>query len=398
MKKKILASAVAMIMTASLLAGCGADKPAETKAPETKTEESKAEGGDAAADGETIKIAVAAPMTGDNSEYGLGFYAAAQMKAEEVNAAGGVLGKQVEIIQYDDKNSPEEAQSIAQQIASDDEVVGVIGHFASGVCMVAAPIYQENGIIEISPSSSHADYSGIGDYIFRNNTIIVKEATAALDIAITDLGYKKIGIINIETDWGSNTESVLNDLITNWGDGVELVASESVVESSDDYSPAITKLNEAGAEVCICAGMYSLDGPVCKQYKAINPDIQIIGFSNAYTENLLSLAGDSAEGMCFPVLFYSGSEEPKVKSFVDTFTEKTGKAPSALTAQAYDSTGILLQAIEEAGTTDRAAVRDKVAGIQYDGVTGNTVFDEIGDVQKDFVKLTVKDGAFALMD
>ncbi len=398
MKKKVLACAMAMALAVSALAGCGADKPAETKAPETKAaEETKAPEADAPS-GDTIKIAVAAPMTGDNSEYGLGFYAAAQMKAEEINAAGGLLGKQVEVLQFDDKNSPEEAQSIAQQIASAGDIAGVIGHFASGVCMVAAPIYQENGIIEISPSSSHADYSGIGDYIFRNNTIIVKEATAALDIAINTLGHKKIGIINIETDWGVNTESICNDLITNWGDGVELVATESVVESSDDYTPAITKLNEAGAEVRICAGMYSLDGPVCKQYKEINPDIQIIGFSNAYTENLLSLAGDSAEGMCFPVLFFSGSTEPKIKNFVDTFTEKTGKAPSALTAQAYDSVGILLQAIEEAGTTDSAAVRDKVAGIQYDGVTGMTVFDEIGDVQKEFVKLTVKDGAFALMD
>lgn len=396
MKKKLLASIAAVTVAASLLAGCGSKEAAETT---TKTEASETKAGETEAKDEgTIKIAVAAPMTGDNSEYGLGFYTAAQMKVDEVNAAGGVLGKQVELVQYDDKNSPEEAQTIAQQIASDGDIVGVIGHFASGVCMVAAPIYQENGIIEISPSSSHVDYSVIGDYIFRNNVVIESEARTGLDIAINDLGYKKIGIISIETDWGTNTEAITRKLVEDWGDGVELVASESVVESSDDYSPAITKLDQAGAEVVICVGMYSLDGPVCKQYKAINPDIQIIGFSNTYTENLLSLAGEDAEGMCFPVSFYSGSQEENVKSFVEEFTEKSGAAPSSLTAQAYDSTGILLEAIETAGSTDSEAVRDAVANISYAGVTGQTEFDENGDVQKSLVKMTVKNGEFVLFE
>lgn len=344
-----------------------------------------------------IRIAVAAPMTGDNANYGIGFYNAATMMAEEWNENGGCLGREVEIVQYDDKNSPEEAASIAQKIASDGDIAGVIGHFASGVCMVAAPTYQENGIIEISPSSSHPDYSSIGDYIFRNNTVIQTEAAAALDIAVNDLGKTKIGIISIMTDWGTSTGTIVEELIEEM-DGAELVAHEEVEESSDDYSPAITKLNDAGADVVICVGMYSLDGPVAKQYKAINPDIQIIGFSNAYDEQLLELGGDAVEGMCFPVLFYSGSDDPAIRSYVDGYTEKYGSAPSALTSQAYDSVGMLLTAIEEAGTTDSATVRDVLANLTYQGVTGETTFDEIGDVQKDFVKMTVKDGEFTPLE
>jgi branched-chain amino acid transport system substrate-binding protein len=144
--------------------------------------------------------------------------------------------------------------------------------------------------------------------------------------------------------------------------------------------------------------MYSLDGPVAKQYKAINPDIQIIGFSNAYDEQLLELGGDAVEGMCFPVLFYSGSDDPAIRSYVDGYTEKYGSAPSALTSQAYDSVVMLLTAIEEAGTTDSATVRDVLANLTYQGVTGETTFDEIGDVQKDFVKMTVKDGEFTPLE
>lgn len=354
-----------------------------------------AEGSSTAASGDTIKIAVAAPMTGDNAEYGKGFVNAAQMKVEEWNANGGVLGKKIEIVAFDDKNSGEEAASIAQKIISDKGIVGVVGHFASGVCMVAAPTYEENKVIEISPSASHPDYSGIGDYIFRNNTVINAEASAGLDIAINDLGKKNIGIISIKTDWGTKTSAIVKELIEEQaGTGAKVVAHEEVMEGSDDYSPAITKLNAAGADVVICVGMYNLLAPVAKQYKQVNPDIALVGFSNSYSQQLLSLGGSAVEGVRFPVIFFSGSDDPKVKSYVEEYTKKYGSAPSALTSQAYDSVGMLLESIKTVGSTEREKVRDALAAIEYEGVTGHTVFNEIGDVQKTFIKVVIKDGKF----
>lgn len=391
--KKFLSITLAMFMTLAAMAGCG-----NSSAPVS----SQTSGGAAAADpaastaGDPVRIAVAAPMTGDNAEYGIGFYNAATLMAEKWNASGGVLGRQIEIVQYDDKNSSEEAASIAQKIVSEGNIAGVIGHFASGVCMVAAPVYQENQIIEISPSSSHPDYSSIGDYIFRNNTVIDVEASASLDIAINDLGKKKIGIIAIQTDWGQNTASVVEELIAGeYGEsGATIVAREDVMEGSDDYSPAITKLDAAGADVVICCGMYSLVGPVSKQYKQINPDISIVAFSNAYSQQLIELGGEAVNGVRFPVIFFSGSEDPAIKKYVEAYTAQFGSEPSALTSQAYDSTGMLLEAIKAAGTTDSAAVKDELYKLNYPGVTGDTQFDEIGDVHKAFVKVEIQDGKF----
>ncbi|OYO59631.1 ABC transporter substrate-binding protein, partial [Lachnotalea glycerini] len=311
---------------------------------------------------------------------------------------GPVLGQHIGVVPYGDKNSSEEAATIAQKIVSEGDIVGVIGHFSSGVCLTAAPIYQQNQIIEISPSASHPDYSLVGDYIFRNNTVIKSEAAASIDIATQDLGKKNIGIISIKTDWGTNTSQVIKDLVEQLGSDVKVVAHEEVVEGSDDYSPAITKLNEAGADVVICAGMYNLVAPVAKQYKQINPDIQIVGFSNAYSQQLIELGGDSVEGVCFPVIFFSESQDEKIKTYVDAFTKAYGTAPSALSSQAYDSVGMLLTAIEQAGTTDSQQVRKFLADLGYDGVTGYTKFDENGDVQKDFIKVTIKDGTFVKMD
>lgn len=346
---------------------------------------------------DAIRIAIAGPMTGDNSEYGIGFANAAELMAESWNSEGTIEGKTIIIEKYDDKNSPEEGVTVANKIASDGNIPVVIGHFASGVCLAAAPTYQENKIIEISPSASHPDYSSIGDYIFRNNTVITAEAHASVDIAVNNLGKTNIGIISIKTDWGVNTADVVKKIIESDFPGINVVAHEEVIEGSDDYRPAIAKLHEAGTEAVICVGMYNLVAPVAKQYKEINPDIEIVGFSNAYSQQLLELGGKAVEGVAFPVIFFSQSDDPKVIEFVESYKEKYGSEPSALTAQAYDSIGIFLTALKNVGSDDVSKIRDEIANLDYHGVTGYTKFDKNGDVEKSFTKVVVKDGNFELL-
>lgn len=346
---------------------------------------------------DAIRIAIAAPMTGDNSEYGIGFANAAELMAEKWNEEGGVDGKEIVIERYDDKNSPEEGVTVANKIVSDGNIPVVIGHFASGVCLAAAPIYQENGVIEISPSASHPDYSAVGDYIFRNNTVINTEARASVDIAVNDLGKTNIGIISIMTDWGVSTSQIVKDIIEQEFPQATVVAHEEVIEGSDDYRPAISQLNEAGADVVITVGMYNLVAPVARQYKEVNPDIEIVGFSNAYSQQLIELGGDAVEGVAFPVIFFSQSDDPAIVEFVETYKDRYGSEPSALTAQAYDSVGIFLSAVENVGSEDTAKIRDEIADLEYDGVTGFTKFDANGDVDKSFTKVIIKDGQFTLL-
>lgn len=368
-----------LLVTAMLtVAGCSSTTPTTTTA---------------AAKG-VIKIAVAGPQTGDNSEYGIGFSNAATLMAKQWNAKGGVNGKTVEIVKFDDKNSPEEAVSVANKIASEKDIPVVIGHFSSGVSMAAAPIYEQNKIVEISPSASHPDYSGMGKFIFRNNTVIFAEAQASVDIAVNDLKKTKIGVISIKTDWGVSTSKIVKEIVAKDFPTATVVAHEEVIEGSDDYSPAIAKLNDAGADVVITVGMYSLVAPVARQYKAINPNIAIVGFSNAYSQQLLELGGTAIEGVAFPVIFFAQSDDAKVKAFVDAYKAEFGKEPSALTAQAYDSVGIFLEAAAKVGVDDRDALRNEINNMSYEGVTGVTKFDEKGDVQKSFTKVVVKDGKF----
>jgi len=341
---------------------------------------------------ETVKIAVAFPLTGDNAEYGQSFLTAAQIMTERYNAAGGVLGKPVELVVFDDRNSPDEAASIALRIVSDKSIVGVLGHFSSGVSMTAAPTYQEHQVVQISPTASHPGFSGIGDFIFRNNTVINAEIELILDVAAAS-NFDRIGVVAIMTDWGHTAGSIAADLVRNHP-RLTLVAHEEVLETSDDHRPAIANLVSANADAVIAVGMYSLYGPLARQYKEVNPSIQLFGMSNAYTGQIIELGGAAVEGLIAPVSFFSESEDPEVRAFVDEFTKRFGNAPSALAAQAFDSMGIFLEGIKAAGSLDRVAIRNAIQNISYPGVTGLTRFDENGDADKVFQTIAVQNGRF----
>ncbi len=347
---------------------------------------------------DVVKIAVAAPLTGDFAEYGTGFKNAVELMVEQWNTdKGGVLDKKVEVVVYDDKNNGEEAATIAEKIVGDAAIAGVVGHFASGVCMAASPTYQEAGIVEISPSASHPDYSSEGDYIFRNNTVINVEAREAIDIAVNALNAKNIGILSVKTDWGTSTASIVKE-IANEYEGVSVVEHQEIIDGTVDFSPVVTAFNKAKPDVVIVVGMYNVLAPFATQYKAINSDINFVGFSNAYSQELINLGKEFVEGVYLPAIFFHGSTNENIKGFVEAYEAKYGSAPSSLTAQAYDSAGIILSAIENIESTDRAAIKDELYKISYPGVTGETTFNENGDAQKTFAWLKVENGAFVEVD
>lgn len=347
-----------------------------------------------------IKIAVVGPLTGDFAEYGTGFKNAVVLHAKQINAAGGVLGgRQLEIVDFDDKNSGEEAASIAERIAGNKDIVGVIGHFASGVSMAAAPTYEEVGVPEISPSASHPDYSGMGEYIFRNNSLINVEANETLNIASNVFKAKRVAVLAVKTDWGVKTADILiNDLAKKRTD-LEIVGYEEILDGLTDFSSTITKLRSYKPDTIIVCAMYNILGPFANQYRDIDPAINLIGFSNAYSEQLIKLAQEDGNGISLPAVFFHESPDAKVRTFVDEYKKDyNGKIPSSLTAQAYDSLGMFAQAINEAGSADRKAIKEQLYKISYDGVAGVTHFDATGDALKTFNWLKIVDGKFVQID
>ena len=375
--KKWFALLLAVVLACSALAGCG-------------SKETSGDDGDG-----PIKIAYSGPMTGDNAEYGLLFQNAVELAVKQANDAGGVLGREVEVVEFDDKNSSEEAGSIAEKIVGDEDIVAVFGHFASGVAMTAAEVYQEAGIALVNGSAAHMDYAKIGDCIFRNNAIYTTDANTMLQI-MEYLGVQKFGILNPNTDAGISVTSAVEEMMERYGDKytLELVEPQLYEDGTVDFTATVAWFQEQGVEAVYSSGAYSATAPFIQQYRAKDPNVKFVMSAACFSKEFLELAGDDAEGVVLGTSFFYGSDNEAVKSFTEKYTEAYGSEPSTFAAQIYDATYAILYAIEKGNSADRADIVKNLADTDFQGVTGKIVFDAEGNCPKEQVLLEIKDGEY----
>ena len=231
MKRKLIALGLVLVMAVSLLAGCSNKEAASTN------------------DASEVTLAIVGPQTGDNAEYGKSMKTAAQIAVDEWNEKGGVIGKQIKLVDYDDANSSEQAASVAEKIVGDPSICAVMGHFSSGVAMTAAEVYQEAGIALVNGSAAHMDYAKIGDCIFRNNAIYTTDANTMLQI-MEWLGVKKFGILNPNTDAGVSVTSAVEDMMERYGDMlVERFASLLDREGGDLFAAFLDLYDEIASRL-----------------------------------------------------------------------------------------------------------------------------------------------------
>ncbi len=364
MAKKFISVILAALLLAGMFAGCSG-KPDED---ENKTDENA-----------KIRLSVVGPTTGPNADYGIGFQRAAEMMEELWNAKGGCAGREVEIIVYDDKASIEEDLSLAQMITEDPLNYGTVGHFAGPIAV--APVYEEAGMVYIAPAASAVEFTGIGDYSFRNNYTLQLDAKWLTDIAV-DQGYSDCAIVYVQNDWGVSALQTMKDEIDNRSD-FSILAEEAVQEGQTDYSVLVEKIKSLGTKCVIIQAFYPIVAPFCSQIKAEIPDVQIFAPGSVYNDEFLKLAGADAAGLICTTAFAAESTEEVAAAFSKDYHDRYGSYPSGQTAQCYDSLGILLTAIESLnGVNDGEAIKNAVEKISYEGICGLTTFDEVHDAHK----------------
>lgn len=384
--KKTISLLLALCMIC-LMAACGA-----------KTEQSAASGENgtaAAAQSGDITLAFAGPQTGDNAEYGKSMKTAMQIAIDEWNEKGGVLGQHISLVDYDDANTSEQAASIAEKIVGDKKISAVVGHFSSGVAMTAAEVYQEGGIALVNGSAAHIDFAKIGDCIFRNNAVYTTDANTMLQIA-EYFKFKKIGILNPNTDAGLSITNCIKDMLSTYGDKYEgeLVLAELYEDGTVDFSATISKFQQAGVDVVYSSGAYAQTAPFIMQYKEKDPNMKFIMSAACFSQEFIDLAGKDAEGVVLGTSFFYDSEDPQVQSFVKKYVEAYGANPSTFAAQAYDATYAILYAIEKGGSADRASIVKNLPDTDFQGVSGKITFDAEGNCPKQQVLLEVQDGSY----
>ena len=376
--KKMLSSLVAMLLSVSLLTACGA---AGSNAPG---------GGEA----DSVKVGVLAPLTGANAEFGKGFEVAMTMAMEEVNAAGGINGKTLELVFQDSKGDAKESSDLCRQYVDNEDIVAVLGDFTSTACMADAPIVKEAEMAILSPTASNPAFTEMNDCTFG---IIGKQDADSRYYAHYVLqeyaGVDNVGIIYIESDWGN---AAMSNFVDEAGKiGLNIVEMASFVQDEKDFSSIITKMKAANPDH-IAIMDQGATSQIINQIRTSGWDVSLSTNGPGTSQQLIDLCGENCEGLLLTTPFFFDPENEKEMAWRDEFTERAGFAPTVHSVNAYDCALLISEAIRQCGDDiTRENVRDKLAAIDCSGgLTGQIKFDETGSLDRRYIICEIVDGEY----
>ncbi len=359
MKKRITALALVCMLSLASLVGCGGGGTSNA--------------GDSSSD--TIKIGGLAPLTGNLSIYGIATDNGIKMAIEEINEAGGVLGKKIDYVVYDEKGDATEAVNAYNKLIQSDKIEALIGDVTSGPSIAVAQQAVKDGIPMITATGTAADITKAGENVFRVCFIDPYQGETMADYAVKKLNAKTAAILyNTSDDYSvgltESFEKTAKELNLN------VVAKESYAKGDVDFKSQLTKIAGQNPDVLFIPVYYEDVALIVQQAKSAGLTAQLLGADG--WDGVLDKVDDKSvlEGALYCSGFSVQSKDEKVQEFIKKYTDKYGEAPKGFSAQGYDAAYLLVQAIKEAGSTDKAAVVDAIKNISFEGVTGKIVFDE----------------------
>lgn len=368
---------IAMVVSALLLMpGCRAAQPEEDPgAGDSQVTE--------------VRIGFAAPLTGDNAVFGQGMKRAVELAFKEANESPEVreAGYRFVLRAEDDQGDPKQAVNVANILAGDSSVLGVIGHFNSGCSIPAAPIYQQAGLAMITVSSN-PELTAKGLSVV--NRIVAKDDAQggyAARLVAEELGATRVVVIDDATQYG---QGLADEFIESFeAKGGTVLLREQVQPRTVDFSALVTRIRGLAPEAVYYAGAHTEGGLLSKQMSEAGMAVPLIGGDMIFSQEYIDIAGaENAEGDMATSLGLPLEQQPKGKDFKAAYEAEFGQAPEAYDSYAYDQAWIFVRAVLEAGT-DRAAIAQAVRNGSFDGVTGVTEFDENGDTTNQVISAYV---------
>lgn len=345
---------------------------------------------------ETVKIGLLVPLTGPAAADGTSALYSVQIALDQVNAAGGVLGKKIELTYYDDRADTKEAVALAHKLIEQDKIEAFVAGSYSLPTRAVAPIFQEEHIPLVAAYAIHPDVTTAGDYCFRNGFLGMVEGKAAAYTAHKLLGAKTVALLTSDNDFGRTLVTGFKEYVAAFGSNLKIMSEQAYPFSEKDYKPYLSKIKEVNPDVIFASGYYFQTGPLLRQARELGIQSKILGEEGADSPKLVEIAGDTAEGFYIVTNFDRDDPRPVVQNFLKEFRGRHKFEPDMVGASAYDAFMIIVEGIKKAGTTENKAVRDSIAATKgYDGLTGVMGgFDEIGEVVKPVQVQVVKEGLF----
>jgi branched-chain amino acid transport system substrate-binding protein len=355
-------------------------------------------GAKSAADAPDIVVGEFGSLTGTTATFGIATKNGIEMAVDEVNKAGGLLGKPVRMIVEDDQGKPEEAQTVVTKLINKDRVIAVLGEVASSRTMAAAPVAQQNGIPLISPSSTNPKVTETGDYIFRVCFIDPFQGFVMAKFAANTLKVKNVAILrDIKNDYSVGLADVFAENFKKMGGNI--VANESYSEGDTDFSAQLTSIKSKNPQAVFLPGYYTEVGLVVRQAKSLGLTVPFMGGDGWDSPKLIEIGGAALNGSYYSNHFSVADPSPMIQKFVNDYKMRYGATPDALAGLGFDAASILFDAIKRANSTDGSKIRDAIAQTKdFPGITGKITLDKDRNAVKPAVVLQVKDGKLGYVE
>ncbi len=311
---------------------------------------------------------------------------------EELNAAGGLRGRKVELVVYDDRHDSKEAVALGTRLVERDRVVGVVSGSYSMPSRVTAPIFARAGLPMTVAYAVHPDVTKAGPCVFRNGFLATVEGAAGAEALVKLMGAKRIAVLTVDNDFGRTASRAFIDRAKALG--AEITSEQVYPLGEKEFSPHLTKIREQGVDALYHTSYYNEGSQIVRKARELGLRVHIEGTEGVDSPKYLELAGPAAEGTTFTTNLNRDSQNPAVQEFLRKYRARTGVEGDMVGASAYDAVKILARGIAEGGT-DARAICQALQGLRnFQGITGTIAQFVQGEVTKPVQIQVVRDGRF----
>lgn len=349
---------------------------------------------------EPIYLGVSGPLTGPNAQYGAQWKQGFDLALDQINGSGGIKGRPLRYIFEDTQSDPKQTVAVAQKFVSDKRIVAELGDFSSPASMAASPIYQRAGLLQFGFTNSHPDFTKTGDFIWSNSVSQAEEQPLNAAFAVKRLGFKRIAVLHLNTDWGRTSKDHL--VAAAKALGAEIVATEGYQPEEKDFRSTLVRVRDAKPDSLFLVSYYADAALLVRQARQTGLTVPVAAASSIYSPKFVELGGDAAEGVFTSSRFFPEDPRPEVQTFVQAFKAKYGKEPDAFNSYAYDTVILFGQVLREAPDLERKTIRDTLAKVKDvpSVIYGKASFDpatrRVAGAKS--AELVVKNGRFTLWD
>jgi branched-chain amino acid transport system substrate-binding protein len=359
----------------------------------------KAEGAGGASPGGSGKASTAeivighyASMTGNTAHFGQDTDKAARMAVDQLNAAGGVLGRKLRLVTLDTRGDSAEAANAVTRLIDVEKVNAILGEVASSLSLAGGRVAQRRQIPMVSPSSTNPKVTEVGDYIFRVCFLDPFQGKVMAVFARQTLKFDKIAILkDVKNDYSIGLSDAFKSAFT--AAGGTIAAEQSYSQGDTDFSAQVTAIKSSGAQGIFVPGYYSEVGAIARTAARLGVKVPLLGGDGWDAPDLFKIGGDALSGSYFSNHFAPDTATPTAQKFVADFKAKYGQEPTGLGALGYDGVMVLADALKRAGSSEPKPLRDALAATKdFEAVTGKITMDKNRNPEKSAVVLKIEGG------